>query len=239
MIYLIGLATFISTFLGGLFALRFKDKLHLILSFSAGAVLGVAFFDLLPETLTLTRDKYAISEITTVIALGFVLFMIIDRLALVYPHPDDECKNTAHRGPLAVAGLALHSMLDGVAIGLAFQVSSAVGLIITIAVLTHDFSDGINTVGLILKNKGEKNSALKWLTIDAIAPVVGITLTQFFSLDEPTLGLVFAVFCGFFIYLGASDLLPESHHEHSSIWNSVLTVAGMLVLYFAIKLAGL
>jgi ZIP family zinc transporter len=226
MIILISIAAFIFTILGGLFALKFKDKLHLILGFSAGAVIGVAFFDLLPESIELAGGD---EKIITVVAIGFVLYLILDRFIIQHSHDN--------RGAIGAGSLAMHSFLDGVGIGLAFQVSNAVGLVVTTAVLVHDFSDGINTVNMILKNDGEKKKAIKWLVIDAIAPVIGIASTMLFTLSESSLGIVLALFTGFFLYIGASDLLPESHHNHPTIWTTILTIAGMVVIYIAITLA--
>ncbi len=234
---LFGLTATLFTVLGGLFALKFKDKLHLILGFSAGAVLGVAFFDLLPEAIELSNSQYSVGFVTAVVALGFVIFMILDRLIALHPHDEEPHHN--HRGKLGAGSMAIHSFLDGLAIGLAFQVSSAVGLVVAIAVLLHDFSDGINTVGFIIKNKGTSKQALSWLALDAIAPAIGAFSTLFFSLTETTLGLILAVFCGFFLYIGASDLLPESYHQHPTLWTTTMTILGVLVLFTVIKLAGL
>ena len=139
---------------------------------------------------------------------------------------------------MGAGSLSFHSFIDGMAIGLAFQVSTAVGAIVTTAVLVHDFSDGINTISLILKNGGSKKEALKWLFVDAAAPVLGIIVSSFMVLSGPNLGLLLAVFCGFFLYLGASDLLPESHHQHPTIWTTFMTVLGVAVLFLAIKFAG-
>ena len=236
------MATLVSTFLGGLFALRFKDKLHLILGFSAGAVLGVAFFDLLPEALELGKQNYDINFITSIAALGFILYMILDRFVFFHSHgtcENNEEHNLNRRGLLGAGSLSIHSFIDGMAIGLAFQVSSVVGAIVAVAVLVHDFSDGINTVNMVLKNNGTKKQAFKWLLADAIAPVLGITSTLFFSVSESTLGIILAVFTGFFLYIGASDLLPESHHSHPTMWTTVATVLGVVVLFGAIKLAGI
>jgi zinc transporter ZupT len=240
MIILISIATLVSTFLGGMFALRFKDKLHLILGFSAGAVIGVAFFDLLPEALELGKQNYNIGLITSISALGFIIYMILDRLFFFHSHSDHNSENCPpnRRGLLGAGSLSMHSFLDGVAIGLAFQVSSAVGAIVAVAVLVHDFSDGINTVNMILKNSGTQKQAFKWLSVDAIAPVLGIISTLFFSVSEATLGVILAIFTGFFLYIGASDLLPESHHNHPTMWTTVTTILGVAVLYSAIKLAG-
>ena len=237
MIIFISIATLFSTFLGGMFALRFKDKLHLILGFSAGAVIGVAFFDLLPEALELGKQNYDIGFITSIAALGFISYTILDRFVFFHSHGEHE-NSLNKRGILGAGSLSVHSFLDGAAIGLAFQVSSAVGAIVAVAVLVHDFSDGINTVNLILKNGGSRDQAFKWLSIDAVAPVLGIISTLFFSVSEATLGIILAVFTGFFLYIGASDLLPESHHNHPTIWTTVATILGVVVLYGAIKLAG-
>lgn len=236
-IILFGLAATLFTVLGGLFALKFKDKLHLILGFSAGAVLGVAFFDLLPEAIELSSSQYSVSFVTAIVALGFVVFMILDRLIAIHPH--DEELNHNHRGKLGAGSMAIHSFLDGLAIGIAFQVSSAVGFVVAIAVLVHDFSDGINTVGFIIKSKGTSKQALSWLALDAIAPALGAVSTLFFSLTETTLGLILATFCGFFLYIGASDLLPESYHHHPTLWTTTMTILGVLILFIVIKLAGL
>ncbi|MDD5720933.1 MAG: ZIP family metal transporter [Candidatus Pacebacteria bacterium] len=241
MIIWISIATLISTFLGGMFALRFKDKLHLILGFSAGAVIGVAFFDLLPEALELGKGIYDISFLTSISALGFITYMILDRLFFFHSHCDHDSKecNQNKRGLLGAGSLSAHSFIDGAAIGLAFQVSNAVGIIVAVAVLVHDFSDGINTVNMILKNSGTRKQAFKWLLVDAIAPVLGITSTLFFSVSESALGIILAVFTGFFLYIGASDLLPESHHSHPTAWTTFSTILGVAVLFGAIKLAGI
>lgn len=240
MIILISLAAFAATFLGGLFALRFKDRLHLILGFSAGAVIGVAFFDLLPEAIELGRQWFSVAFMTTITALGFVLYLILDRLVFFHGHAhfDEAAMTVSPRGRLGAGSLAVHSFLDGLAIGFAFQVSAAVGFVVTVAVLVHDFSDGINTVNLVLKNQGQKDEALRWLILDALAPVAGVIATRFFTLPENFLSILLALFAGFFIYIGASDLLPESHHSHPTFWTTAVTIVGVAVLYLAIKLAG-
>jgi ZIP family zinc transporter len=243
-LFLIALGAFVATLFGGFFALRFKDKLHLILGFSAGAVVGVALFDLLPEAIGLISQNHSISFATTFVGLGFIVYMILDRLILFHNHSDNhDCDNVNHnrhnKSVLGAASLAVHSFIDGMAIGLAFQVSAAVGAIVAIAVLVHDFSDGINTVGVIMRTSGSRRRAFSWLLLDAIAPVLGIISTIFFAVSDNTLGIILAIFCGFFLYIGASDLLPESHHEHPVFATTIMTVLGIAVLYGAISLAGL
>ena len=237
MALVLGGAALVATMLGGTFALFWRDRLHLILGFSAGAVLGVALFDLLPEAFDLAGKSYATATITLFVAVGFFSFMFLNRVLLL--HPEDQTDDSAPRrsGALGAASLSLHSFLDGVGIGLAFKVSTAVGAVVAAAVLAHDFSDGINTVTVVLKNRGRGLSALRWLAVDALAPVAGVASTYLFTLSEVKLGIVLAVFCGFFLYIGASDLLPESHHRHPKALTGLMNIAGASVIWLAIHFA--
>lgn len=239
MIIAIAVFAFASTLLGGFFALRLRDRLHLILGFSAGAVVGVAFFDLIPEALELGAGVYEPSFLLSVAALGFLAYLVLDRTLLMHSHAGEEPGAHEHRGVVGAGTLSLHSFLDGVAVGLAFQVSTAVGIVVAVAVLAHDFADGINTVNFITKNHGGRSKAIRWLLIDAAAPVLGIISTLFFTLSGPHLGVVLALFAGFFLYIGASDLIPESHHSHPTILTTVMTVAGAAMLFVIIKLAAI
>ncbi len=236
-IIFIASAALVSTFIGGFFALRFRDKLHLILGFSAGAVAGVALFDLLPEAIDLGTKYHAASTIALFIALGFFGYLILDRLILLHTHEEDAVENVP-RGFLGALTLSAHSFLDGVAIGVGFQASAAIGIIVTAAVLTHDFSDGINTVNLVLRNGGSRQCAFRWLLADAAAPVLGAASTLLFPIPESAIGLVLAVFVGTFLYLSASDLIPESHHRHPRALTTFMTLLGAALLYVVVHLAG-
>jgi ZIP family zinc transporter len=211
----------------------------MILGFSAGAVLGVALFELIPESFDLATGSYSMQQISLFIAVGFIIYMTFDRLFSLHVHGEEHCENSAHnKGQLGAMTLSLHSFLDGFGIGLAFKVSPAIGWVVAAAVLAHDFSDGINTVNMVLKNRGKVKAALKWLLIDAVAPAIGVAATFFFHVNATILGLILAVFTGFFLYLGASDLIPESHHRHPVIWTTLMTVLGIAVIYGATLLAG-
>ena len=231
LLLIIAAAAFLCTLLGGLLALRLRDKLHLILGFSAGAVIGVAFFDLLPEALGLGAPFRSPAATLSWTALGFLFYLVLDRILLF--HGD-----AAHRGRFAAGVLCLHSLLDGIAIGLAFQASHAVGLVVAIAVLTHDFSDGINTMNIVLKTHNNRTQGLRWLLLDAAAPVLGVAATYFFTLHAGSFGAVLALLAGFFLYIGASDLIPESYHAHPKFLTTAMTLVGAAVLYLAIALIG-
>ena len=234
MIFLVAIGALVATLLGGFFAIRFSDKLHLILGFSAGAIIGVAFFDLLPESIEIGGAFWGNSTIMLMIAVGFVAYLILDRTFFMHCHEEGH----EHRGRFGAGSLSLHSFLDGVAIGIAFHVSSAVGAIVAAAVLAHDFSDGVNTVSMILRHGGSKREAMKWLALDAAAPVLGILSTLLFTIPESFIGLILALFAGFFLYIGASDLLPESHHSHPTHWTTFATILGMAVIFVAVHFAG-
>jgi zinc transporter ZupT len=238
MAFVLGGAAFVATMLGGVFALYRRDRLHLILGFSAGAVLGVALFDLLPEAFDLATPTYATATVTLFVAVGFFSFMFLNRLLLLHPEDDEDDATPRRSGALGAASLSLHSFLDGVGIGLAFKVSTAVGAVVAAAVLAHDFSDGINTVTVVLKSRGRDLNALRWLAVDALAPIAGVASTYLFTLSETKLGIVLALFCGFFLYIGASDLLPESHHRHPKALTGLMNIAGAAVIWLAIHFAG-
>jgi zinc transporter ZupT len=231
LLVVIAAAAFFSTFMGGLLALRLHDKLHLILGFSAGAVIGVAFFDLLPEAVNFGAGFHSPAATLSWTALGFLSYLVLDRILLF--HGD-----SAPRGRFAAGVLCLHSLLDGIAVGLAFQASHEVGIVVAIAVLTHDFSDGINTMNMVLKNRGDRAAAYRWLLLDAAAPVIGVASTCFFTLPGGAFGIVLALFAGFFLYIGASDLIPESYHAHPKFLTTAMTLAGAAVLYLAVAVIG-
>jgi ZIP family zinc transporter len=234
----IAVAAFCATYAGGLFALRLKDRLHLVLGFSAGAVVAVAFFDLIPEALAYGEKFHTPASLLAWVALGFLLYLVLDRAQFFLGHGGDHhaghALRLAQRGALGAASLSLHSLLDGIAIGVAFQASAAIGVVVTAAVLTHDFSDGINTANMVLKNGGTRQQTLRWLLADALAPALGIAATFLFTVPEPALGMALALFGGFFLYIGASDLIPESHHAHPKLLTTAMTLLGAAVMYLAV-----
>ena len=235
-VLLVSLATFASTLVGGLFALRLSDRLHLILGFSSGAVLGVALFDLIPEAISLSGTRIGVQATMGVLSAGFLLYMLLDRALVMHGHSAAGVAQPTRRGALGAGSLSVHSFLDGLSIGLAFQVSVPTGAVVAVAVLVHDFSDGINTVGVILRNRGGEPAAFRWLLVDALAPVAGAASTLALRLDRTTLGLTLAAFAGVFLYIGATDLLPESYHEHPTVWTTVMTILGALTIFVATRL---
>ena len=226
--------TLISTGLGGIAAIRFRDRLHLLLGFSAGAVLAVALFNLLPEVFA--RDGG--SSYMPVTAVGFLTFFGLERYTALHRAREHVHAVTVHEpelGAVSAAGLALHSFLDGVAIGVGFQTGVDMGLVIALGIIAHDLSDGLNTVTVVLAHGNPLKAAIFWLAVDMIAPVAGAAMTFLFNLHAGLLPWVLAFFAGSFLYIGASDLLPEAR-EHASPWIGVATCLGMLAIFLTTRL---
>ena len=228
LILAIALAASAATMIGGLLALKLADKLPLVMAFSAGAVIGVAFFDLAPEALEAGAGLYSAGELLAVAAAGFFLYTLLDRT--VARHDCQGQVNPA-RGMVGAASFSAHSMMDGFAMGIAFQHSHEVGLIVAAAVLAHDFADGLNTVNVVIRNGGSRSFALRWLAVDASAPMLGAIASLFVRPDPGILAILLALFCGFFLHIGASGLLLESHRARPRVSTTVATLAGAGFLY--------
>lgn len=227
MIFLIIILTVLVTFLGGIFALKFSDKLHLILGFSAGTIIGITFFDLIPEAAELTQSM---EKVSMAIVAGFVIYMIIERYFDVH-NCKENCEKPSHKGEVGATALIIHSIIDGLVIGLSFQVSDTIGWLVSVAVLAHKFSDGINTTSVLLADKFNKSKIYRWLILASLAPIFGLALSWLISPDANQLGLLVGFFAGLFIYLGASDLIPESHHKHPAAWTTIATILGIIFIY--------
>ena len=224
----IALAACAATMTGGVLALKLAGKLPLVMGFSGGAVIGVAFFDLAPEALEAGKGLYEPRALLAVAALGFFLYTVLDRMVARH---DCEGQTNPARGMIGAASFSAHSVLDGFAIGIAFQASQAIGLVVAAAVLAHDFADGLNTVNVVTKNGGSRSFAMRWLAVDAVAPVVGAGLSLLVAASAGTLALLLALFCGFFLHIGASGPLPESQRAYPRSSTTFATLAGAAFLY--------
>jgi zinc transporter ZupT len=235
---LLAVGTFISTMSGGIFALKNKQRLHYILGFTAGVILGVIAFDILPETFRLAQ-QYHVDTIKPMVALvcGFLAFHILEKTVLIHHAHEHEYGNHKHPqvGVMSALALSGHSLLDGIGIGLGFQINSTVGVAVAIAVIGHDFADGLNTVSLMLNNKNTARRSFMLLVVDALAPVIGVASTFFFHLSEANLVLYLGFFAGFLLYIGAADILPQAHEESSSRITIGLTVAGAVFMFIVTR----
>lgn len=233
------LATFIFTILGGLFAYRSQDKLHLIISFSAGVLITAAFLDLLPEAFGLRGGQEAGLKLILLSAIaGFLAFHLVERLGVIANCRNQDCRNILHLhsvGRLSAASLVFHSLLDGVVIGLAFQAGLKLGIIVGLAVIAHDWTDGVSVVAVLLPSSRPWREMVWWILADAIAPVIGVFIF-FVGFPPAILGIALAVAAGIFIYIAAANLLPEAHHRHSSIPTILATLVGFGLIFLLSRL---
>jgi zinc and cadmium transporter len=241
-VVLFAICTVLSTALGGVAALRSHDRLHLILGFAGGVMLGLVAFDLLPELFELSHTSFlGVPAPMVAFATGFLVLHVVERAVALHGGHEGEYEPHQHHHPgvgvASAVALTAHSFLDGVGIGLGFQVSETVGLAVAIAVVTHDFADGLNTVTVMRINGNSRRRTITMLAADAIAPALGATSTLFFSVSDGVLALYLGGFAGFLLYLATADILPEAHARHPSRLTLVSTVGGVAMMWAVVALS--
>ena len=225
-----GVAAAAATFAGGLLGLRLATRIVLVLGLTAGVVLGVALFDLVPEALALAGPSHGLRAMLAWVAVGLGGYMLFER-ALAGSRGKAAWR--AHLGP---ATLTLHSFLDGFGIGIAFQVSPAIGWVVALAVLTHDVADGVNTVSLCLA-AGRAAAARAWLIVNGISPLLGVMAGLVVRVPQPVMAPVMAIFAGVFLYIGACELLPRSHALDPRLRTTLASLVGMALMFLVTALA--
>ena len=235
----IGLAavTVLATFSGGLLALRAKDRFHLVLGLSAGLLLGLVGFDLLPEVFEMGSSEFGgVKSVSLALIAGFLSLHFIEQFAGSHEPAESEYHHD-HTHAFEIAGtvgafaMAGHIFLDGVALALAFKVSNALGIAVFIAMIVHAFSDGLNTVALLVK-LGQWTQRGKFLLgIDAIARISGAILGSTLVISDSAIAIYLAAFSGIVIYLATSHILPEAHANHPTRATMLATLTGVLIMW--------
>lgn len=207
---LLSLITVLSASAGGLCAFRLHERRHLVLGFTAGALLGVVCFDLLPELLELSRQVGTDGRTAmAALAVGFVLPQGIDAVR----HAAGAARGCPHRRPwlaMTAAAMVGHSFADGLGIGLAFRFSPAVGLPVAIAVIAHDFCDGLNLVSVALMQGSSHARTRRLVALNAVAPVLGALCSAAFEVPAQMLVCVLGLFAGLLLRIGLSHVLPRA-----------------------------
>ena len=248
MILLIGVMPFTSTLLGGFAVFRLRHRLHAVMALAAGAIVATALVDLLPEGIEMIGGEAAAVTAGIAAVIGYLVYAAVEAFihqgSYEHGHPATVDPYLPHEhavpisgarsrlGFVGPAGLIVHSALDGLAIGLGFEASAEVGILVLFAVLVHDFADGLNVVTLAFAGGRSRRDALVLLALDAAAPVLGILISQLIAVDAHSLGVLLAVFAGAFIAIGASHLLPEAQHREQARVSPLvaLTVLGAVIV---------
>ncbi|GHA81651.1 ZIP family metal transporter [Streptomyces termitum] len=258
MAVVVALGAFLMTLFGGWVAQRVTDRRHLVLGLAGGLMLGVVGLDLLPEALEAAgQDVFGVPEALLLFVGGFLFAHVMERLLAVRSaahgagsdwgaaqgtRPGGGGRKEGERVPqvglTAAAAMVLHSLMDGVALGAAFQVGGGMGATVALAVITHDFADGFNTYTLTSLYGNARRKAIGMLVADAVAPLVGAASTLLFTLPEELLGAYLGFFGGALLYLAAAEILPEAHHEHPARSTLLCTVAGVAFIWLVVGLSG-
>lgn len=226
----------LSALTGGVMALRLVRQVGYVIAIGAGIRIGAAFFDLLPESVELMGDRVGLAMAFA--ALGFVAFYVIEKMTVLHlghetaTELDHDEAAHQHIGLIGAVAMSIHSLLDGVAMAAAFQASPELGFVVGLVVVIHRFSDGIGIVSLLLASRIPRPTAMRWVFLVSLAPVLGAAVTAFFVIPDEVLGALLATFAGFFLYVGAAELLPEAHRNEGSRWVIAATLAGVALIAF-------
>ncbi len=240
MAVIVALGAFLMTLAGGWAAQRVTDRRHLVLGLAGGLMLGVVGLDLLPESLQAAgRPVFGVPLALLLFVAGFLVAHVVERLLAVRQaaHGAENGGRVPQVGLTAAAAMVGHSLADGVALGVAFQVGGGMGVAVALAVVTHDFADGFNTYTLTRLYGNDRRRAQLMLLADAAAPVVGAASTALFTLPAEPLGAYLGFFGGALLYLAAAEILPEAHHKHPALSTLMCTVGGVAGIWLVVGLA--
>jgi ZIP family zinc transporter len=225
---------FIMTLIGGAFGVKYRRNIIILMAFTAGVLIALSLFELIPEIFSLAQKTQApIYGALFTIASGFIFLYAVNQYLFRPQKTDGKDKKTlrSSSGLLATSEFCTHALLEGLTIGLSFQFSFGLGIIAAVAVVSHDFCDGIVTITLMLSSGNSVRASLGLLVIDAAAPIVGAFATLFFIMPDNYLVFFFSFLTGGFIYLGTMHLLQKSY-QHNPKWVTIVTfVSGVLLIF--------
>ncbi|MEK7162605.1 MAG: ZIP family metal transporter [Patescibacteria group bacterium] len=233
-ILLSALAASLVSFVGGLFAIFSEEKVrkatHFIVSFAIGALMSVAFLDLIPEALEFSSAQ----KVMPFVLLGVLLFFLLEKFIFWYHCHDGQCPVHTY-SYLILWGDFLHNFVDGIILALTFLVDLRLGLLTTVAVILHEIPQEIGDFGILIQGGFSRAKALWYNFLSATSVILGAILTYAFgSVLEPFLPLGLAMTAGAFIYLAAVDLMPELHEStrlsHTLVQILFILIGALLVI---------
>lgn len=231
---LLAIVTCFSTFLGGAFAARHRKNIGVLGAFAAGVLITSSLLNLLPQTFKLaTSVGMLLENVMALTVVSFLFLYIISRAIARHVYKDGEYSEIKHPlgGLFATSQLSVHSFIDGLAIGFGFQTDIHVEIVIAFAVICHDFTDGLSAVTVMLNSGNSLKNSLRMLFLDAVAPLLGAVVALFIVVPQYYLALLLPFFAGGFLYLGASDLLPEAHEKNPQILTIVACTSGFILVF--------
>lgn len=218
-----------------------ENSTHL-LSFAAGVLLATAFLDLLPESLA---EAFVKDSIFLACLIGLVTFFFLERLFVSFhPHEDGEEKLEGSRRKSVVSlvlfGDGFHNFIDGFAIASSFLVSVPLGITTALAVAAHEIPQEISDFVILLRSDIGVKKAVIYNVLSGLTAMVGALIALFISdIIEAYLGLILAFTAGMFIYIAASDIIPELQHlylKDRKSHEAIFFIVGILAVFVTIKL---
>lgn len=227
---------------GALLFLTKKRRAHAItfaLPFGAGALLAAAFFDLLPESFEMGQPR----ELLVWVLVGFIIFFLLERSSTWFHHHHEHklgAKNTS-QNLLVMTGDLVHNIIDGIAIGAAFVVNPVSGFVTTLAVSAHEIPKELGTFGILLSRGWHDRKVLLANIITAVGTLLAATAVYLLgtTVKLPEAELL-ALTSGFFIYVAASDIIPDIHEQPRRVGTlqAIVLVVALVMVGVIIKLLG-
>ncbi len=234
------IVAFAATLSAGIFVRKIQHNIGIVCALSAGFFIALPMVELLPEVLSLAVDtQISTEEPLAIAASGFFLLFAFDRIfsrSQLKNHHERKDALRPRMGLLSTLEFCSHGFIEGLAIGVGFQLQFGLGIIVALAVVSHDFCDGVSTLALMLNSGNSQISSMRMLFIDAISPVLGAVTTLFFSMENYLLVLTLSFLAGSFLYIGGGRLLPDANRMNGSIVTVILFVLGFsfIALFAAI-----
>lgn len=211
---------------------KMKPFLLVLVSFSAGALLGDVFLHVLPEAVA--HRGFSLS-ISLWILGGVLIFFVLEKF--VQWHHCHFPQAHVHGKPLAFMNLigdGLHNFIDGVVIAGSYLVSMPVGLATTIAVILHEIPQELGDFGVLMHGGFTRQKALLFNFLSAVTAILGALVVLFFTASPaPLLEKLLPFTAGSFLYIAGVDLLPELHKEQNplpSLIQFLSFIAGMAIM---------
>ncbi|MFA5020600.1 MAG: ZIP family metal transporter [Patescibacteria group bacterium] len=225
------------SFVGALSLVISGDKLNRFLiylvAFSAGSLIGAAFFHLLPEVLEASESSLQVFVSTLA---GFSVFFVLERVLRWHHCHSGSCETHQHLGWMNLIGDGFHNLIDGMVIFAAFAGGPVLGVPVTLSIILHEVPQELGDFGVLIYSGFTKRRALVYNFLSAAAALLGVLLAYFlYSYNEPMSAFLLPFAAGGFIYIAASDLIPEIHKDEKlsrAIWSYLLFIAALVFMYF-------
>lgn len=214
---------------------KFSKFIFYLVAFSAGALLGGAFFHLLPEASEITNNDQLM--VSTYILGGFVLFFILEKFLFWHHCHDKEPSCKHHLSYMNLYGDLLHNFLDGIVIGAAFSINFEVGITTSIVIILHEIPQEFGDIATLLHFGLKKSKAIFLNFLVSLSAVLGAIVGFYVSeIIQPLKVVLLAITAGGFIYIASADLVPELQKEknpRNSFFLLLTFIIGIIILYAA------